>query len=133
MCMAPNCVGLLSSLQSCPTLLAAMSAHEKVRYLVLLAMTATFFAIVGISYVKFSERSIGETQSTKKAAEMHFPSLLLCPYFISNFSFPRTGTMNLTEYYLNRSPIKDHVLDIYQQYVTDDDGLVAFLAQHFTQ
>ena len=35
------------------TLLEVMSAHERGRYLVLLAMTATFLAIVGLSFVKY--------------------------------------------------------------------------------
>ena len=98
-----------------------MLAQEKGRYLVLLAMTITFMAIVGVSISKFENRSIGETQKTKKASEMHFPSLILCPHFINNYSTP--GTKNLTEYYLKMSSVKDHVLSIQQQYIKDD-GLV---------
>ena len=40
---------------------------------------------------------------------------------ISNYTYQ--GTMNLTEYYLKRNTINDHVLSIYQQYITED-GLV---------
>ena len=98
-----------------------MLAHERGRYLVLLAMWVTFVAIVGVSIGKYRQRSIGETQSTKKASEMYFPSLVLCPAF--NSSLTLVGTKNLTQYYLNRSPIEDHVLSVHQQYVTDD-GLV---------
>ena len=100
-----------------------MLAHERGRYLVLLAMWVTFVAIVGVSIGKYRQRSIGETQSTKKASEMYFPSLVLCPAFNSSSSLTLDGTKNLTEYYLNRSPIEDHVLSVHQQYVTDD-GLV---------
>ena len=98
-----------------------MLIQEQGRYLVLLAMTITFAVIVGVSIGKFRNRSIGETQKTKKAAEMYFPSLALCPIFISNYTLH--GTMNLTEYYLKRNTINDHVLSIYQQYITED-GLV---------
>ena len=98
-----------------------MLAQERGSYLVLLAMTITFVVIVGVSIGKFENRSIGETQKTKKASEMYFPSLTLCPHFISNSSTP--GTKNLTEYYLNMSSVKEHVLSVHQQYVTDD-GLV---------
>ena len=103
-----------------------MLAYERVRYLVLLAMTVTFLVIVGRSIIKFRKRSIGETQSTKKAAEMHFPSLVLCPSFMSNFS--QNGTKNLTEYYQNKSPITDHVLSIEQHYLTQN-GLVFLLLE----
>ena len=92
------------------------------RYLVLLAVTAIFLAIFGISIQKFRKRSIGETQSTKKASEMVFPSFVLCPFFNSNYSANET-TKNLTEYYFNRSSIKNSVVSIHQQYITED-GLV---------
>ena len=98
-----------------------MLEHVGFRYFVVLAMTLTFLFIVGKSIYKFREGSIGETHKTKKAAEMRFPSLTLCPHFISNFSTP--GTKNMTEYYLNMSSIKEHVLSIHQNYVTED-GLV---------
>ena len=39
-------------------------AQEKGRYLVLLAMTITFMAIVGVSISKFENRGVGETQKT---------------------------------------------------------------------
>ena len=103
-----------------------MLANEQGRYLVLLAMTATFLGIVGVSVVKYRESSIGETMSTKKAAKMHFPSLVLCPSFMSNFS--QNGTKNLTEYYENKSPITDHVLSIEQHYLTEN-GLVILLLE----
>ena len=110
-----------STLPCTQSVVVVMLAQERGRYLVLLAMTITFVAIVGVSISKFENRSIGETQKTKKASEMHFPSLILCPHFITNYSTP--GTKNLTEYYLNMSSVKDHVLSIHQQYITDD-GLV---------
>ena len=104
-----------------------MLAHERGRYLVLLAMTVTFLAIVGFSIIKYREKSIGETMSTKKAAKMHFPSLVLCPSFHTNFSGTNFfGTKNLTEYYQKKSPIGDHVLSIHQYYLTDN-GLVLLL------
>ena len=102
----------------------AMLAYERVRYLVLLFMTITFLAIVGVCINKFREKVIGEAHSTKKASEMHFPSLLLCPHRNSNLTL--SGTKNLTDYYLNRSPIQDHVISIYQKYI-NNDRLVSLL------
>ena len=95
-----------------------MLVHVGFRYFVLLAMTLTFLIIVGNSNFKFRERSIGETQQTKKASEMYFPSLALCPLFNPNYTVQ--GTKNLTEYYLKKNAIKDHVLSIYQSYITKD-------------
>ena len=95
-----------------------MLTQEQGRYLVLLAMTITFVAIVGVSISKFRNRSIGETQKTKKAAEMYFPSLALCPLFNPNYTVH--GNKNLTEYYLKKNAIKDHISSIHQHYITDD-------------
>ena len=108
------------------TLPRAMLTHDADRYLVLLAMTVTFIILVGLSVDKFKERSIGETQSIKKASEMYFPSLVLCPFLASshvNNSRLNDTTKNLTEYYLNRLFIRDSVVSIHQQYMTED-GLV---------
>ena len=95
-----------------------MLTQEKGRYLVLLAMTITFVVIVGVSIGKFRNRSIGETQKTKKAAEMYFPSLALCPLY--NFNYTNQGSKNLTEYYLKKNAIKDHISSIHQHYITED-------------
>ena len=106
-----------------------MLTHDPDRYLVLLAMTVTFIILVGLSVDKFKERSIGETQSIKKASDMYFPSLFLCPLLSSshvNNSRLNDTTKNLTEYYLNRLSIKDSVVSIHQQYMTED-GLVLLL------
>ena len=48
-------------------------------------MILVFLCIVAQSLVKYLEMTIGETQSTKKATEMYFPSIYLCPVFKTDF------------------------------------------------
>ena len=80
-------------------------------------MTAVFLYNVGKSAVKYTEGNIGETQSTKLAAEMFFPSVHICPFFDANYSVARmTGTRNITEHYETRPRIKDILLSFEQSY-----------------
>ena len=96
-----------------------MSALKQGRYLVVLVMVLWFLYNTGQSLVKYTEERIGETQGTKKAEEMFFPSLHVCPIFNETYSKERTsGTMNLTEYYENRPRIEDLVLGVEQAYET---------------
>ena len=89
--------------------------------MVLLAMTIWFMYSVGQSLDKFVAEQIGETQGTKRAAEMSFPSLAIVPVFDSSYSLPRVkGTKNLTEYYENRVPIADKILMLKQSYESEN-------------
>ena len=96
-----------------------MCVFVGLRYLVLLAMTLIFLYVVGMRVLRYRDGNIGETQKTMRASEMYFPSLLLCPSFDDNFSASRADdSKNLTAYYLKKSPIKEHVVSIQQQYMT---------------
>ena len=98
-----------------------MSALKKGRYFLVSTMAVGFLYIVGQSLVKYTDRSIGETQSTKRATEMVFPSLYTCPFFKGNFSRNKFSTSkNLTEYYESRPRITDFVLSISQSYEADN-------------
>ena len=95
------------------------------RYLVLLAMTLIFLYIVGKNVLRYRDGCIGETQKTMRAAEMYFPSLLLCPSFDANFSASRADdSKNLTAYFLKKTTIKEHVVSIKQQYVTEHGYII---------
>ena len=90
--------------------------------MVLLAMTIWFMYSVGQSLDKFVAEQIGETQGTKRAAEMFFPSLAIVPRYDVSYILSRVkGTMNLTEYYENSVPIADKIL-MMQQYFDSENG-----------
>ena len=90
--------------------------------MVLLAMTIAFMYSIGQSLDKFVAKQIGETQGTKRAAEMFFPSLAIVPMYDVNYTRPKLkGTMNLTEYYENSVPIADKIL-MMQQYFDSENG-----------
>ena len=98
-----------------------MSSLKHGRYFVVLIMTAVFLYNVGKSVLKYTDGNIGETQSTKLAAEMFFPSVHICPYFDANYSLARmTGTKNMTEYYESCPRIKDLLLSIEQSYEAEN-------------
>ena len=85
-------------------------------------MVLVFLYIVCQSLVKYLDRTIGETQSTKKAIEMYFPSIYLCPVFKTDYykSRRKTGySKNLTEYHANTPFVGDMVLSINQSYEAD--------------
>ena len=86
-------------------------------------MVLVFLYIVCQSLVKYLDRTIGETQSTKKATEMYFPSIYLCPVFKTDFYKSQNKTQyskNLTEYYENVPSVRDTVLSINQSYEADN-------------
>ena len=99
-----------------------MSFIESARYILVLTMTTGFLYIVHCGLVKYIERSIGETQSTKNAAEMFFPSVYICPVFkIDYYERHNSESKNLTEYYYESGPdIRDFVLSIAQSYETEN-------------
>ena len=94
-----------------------MSGLKLTRYILVLAMTTGFLYIVGHSLKKYMEGNIGETRSTKKAAEMFFPSIYICPilktkYYLSHNS----DSMNLTKHYESVPSVKDFILSIQQTF-----------------
>ena len=98
-----------------------MSFIESARYILVLTMTTLFLYNVGQSLVKYTERSIGETQSTKNAAEMFFPSVYICPVYKTNYyESHSTESKNVTEYYEGGPCIRDFVLSISQSYETEN-------------
>ena len=89
--------------------------------MVLFVITMAFMYSIGQSLDKYLAMQIGETQGTKRAAEMSFPSLAIVPVFDSSYSLPRVkGTKNLTEYYENRVPIADKILMLKQSYESEN-------------
>ena len=95
----------------------SMSGLKLTRYILVLAMTTGFLYIVGHSLKKYMEGNIGETRSTKKAAEMFFPSIYICPilktrYYLSHNS----DSMNLTKHYESVPSVKDFILSIQQTF-----------------
>ena len=89
------------------------------RYILVLAMTTGFLFIVAQSLSKFSEKTIGETLSAKKAAKMNFPSIYICPVFKQNYyKSHNSKSKNLTEYYESVPNIRDIILSIKQSYET---------------
>ena len=98
-----------------------MSALKQGRYVFLLAMIILFLYSVGNSLRKLSEKQIGESRGTKRAAEMFFPSLVLVPIYDINYALPKAkGTMNLEEYYENRETIADKILMMQQSYESEN-------------
>ena len=89
--------------------------------MVLLAMTIAFMYSIGQSLDKFFAKQIGETQGTKRAAEMFFPSLAIVPMYDVSYALPKLkGTMNLTEYYENRETIADKILMMQQSFESEN-------------
>ena len=98
-----------------------MSALKKGRYFFLLAMIIVFLYSVGNSLQKLTEKQIGETRGTKRAAEMFYPSLVIVPVYEKNYAFSKAkGTMNLEEYYENRETIADKILMMQQSYESEN-------------
>ena len=93
-----------------------MTIRKQGKNLVLLLMTAIFFCMLGISISKWKDEKVGETQATKSAHEMFYPSVTMTPLFELNFSESRLAHFktrkNLTEYYMNTSHITHGPLHI---------------------
>ena len=101
--------------------LGAMSALKKGRYLVMAAVTIMFLYSIGKSLDKFAAKQIGETQGTKRAAEMFFPSLAINPLYDLNYALSRVkGTKNLKEDYDDRQTIADKILMMQQSYESEN-------------
>ena len=84
-------------------------------------MTFGFLYSIGQSLHKFAQKQIGETQGTKRAADMFYPSLVLLPLYDVSYSLNRTtGTMNLKKYYEDREPIANKILMMQQSYESEN-------------
>ena len=88
--------------------------------MVLLLMAAIFLYMVGKSVYRWSEKKVGETQTTKSASQMVYPSITMVPFFDPSYSMMKLSsfntTKNLTEYNLNTSHIQSDVVSIEQSY-----------------
>ena len=97
-----------------------MTIRKQGKNLVLLLMTAIFFCMLGISISRWKDEKVGETQATKSAHEMFYPSVTMTPLFELHFSESRLAHFktrkNLTEYYMNTSHITSDILSIQQNY-----------------
>ena len=97
-----------------------MTVRKQGRILVLLLMAAIFLYMVGKSVYRWSEKKVGETQTTKSASQMVYPSITMVPFFDPSYSMMKLSffniTKNLTEYNLNTSHIQSDVVSIEQSY-----------------
>ena len=97
-----------------------MTIRKQGKNLVLLLMTAIFFCMLGISILKWKDEKVGETQATKSAHKMFYPSVTMTPFFQLSFSKSRLAHFktrkNLTEYYMNTSHITSDIISIQQNY-----------------
>ena len=101
-----------------------MSAREQGRYVVLFLMAAIFFIMLGICISKWNEKKVGETQSTKSASEMFYPSVTLIPWYGVNTSLAKwssyNNSKNLTEYHATTNRIQSDIISIEQSYETSN-------------
>ena len=97
-----------------------MTVRKQGRIVVLLLMAAIFLYMVGKSVYRWSEKKVGETQTTKSASQMVYPSITMVPFFDPSYSMMKLSsfniTKNLTEYNLNTSHIQSDVVSIEQSY-----------------
>ena len=71
-----------------------MSAREQGRYVLLFLMGVIFLVMVGICIAKWSEQKVGETQSTRSASKMVYPSITLIPWYENNASLVKMAAYN---------------------------------------
>ena len=97
-----------------------MTVRKQGRIVVLLLMAAIFLYMVGKSVYRWSEKKVGETQTTKSASQMVYPSITMVPFFDPSYSMLKLSSFNtaknLTEYNLNTSHIQSDVVSIEQSY-----------------
>ena len=79
-----------------------------------------FLCMLGNSIIEWSEKHVGETQRTKSASKIMYPSMTMIPLFDRNFSLAKLKSFNsrknLTEYNLKTSHIKTDIVSIEQNY-----------------
>ena len=87
-------------------------------------MAAIFLYALGNSITKWRAKKVGETQATKSADEMFYPSVTMTPFFEPGFSKSRLSSFktrkNLTEYNLNTSHITSDIISIQQNYEVEN-------------
>ena len=79
-------------------------------------MTAVLLYLLGKSISTWREKKVGETQNTKSASKIFYPSVTMIPFFEPQFSYTKLDSFktkkNLTEYNLKTSHIKDDIISI---------------------
>ena len=97
-----------------------MTLRKQGKMVVLLGMTIVYLYASGNSFCKWRTKNVGETQSTKSASRMSYPSVGLIPRYELGFSKSRLASSktnkNLTEYNLNTPPITTNIISINQSY-----------------
>ena len=83
-------------------------------------MTAVLLYLLGISISTWREKKVGETQNTKSASKIFYPSVTMIPVFERYFSLEKLISFktkkNLTEYNLKSPHIKEDIISIKQKY-----------------
>ena len=99
-----------------------MTVRKQGRILVLLLMVVIFLFMLGQSIVKWNEKKVGETQTTKSASKMVYPSITLLPWYDVNTSLAKMaayiGSKNLIDYHATTSRIQSDIISIEQSYET---------------
>ena len=76
--------------------------------------------MLGNSILQWREKKVGETQATKSAAKIFYPSVTMMPLLDHNYSKAKLDlyntTKNLTEYNLKSSHVYSNILSISQSY-----------------
>ena len=94
------------------------------RHVVNLALIVAFMSSVIANVYKYSLKNTVVAESTKRASEVIYPSITMCPEYKKEYALSKTsGTKNLTEYYeslLNMSHIKNDIKSISQPYTTNN-------------
>ena len=99
---------------------ATMTIRKQGKKLILLLMLTVFLCALGNSISKWSNKKVGETQSTKSARKMFYPSVSMTPIFELGFSKSKLSSFksrkNLTDYNLITSHITSDIISIEQTY-----------------
>ena len=76
--------------------------------------------MLGNSILRWREEKVGETQATKSASKIFYPSVTMMPLLDHNYSLAKLDLYNtkknLTEYNLKSSHIYSNILSIRQRY-----------------
>ena len=95
---------------------------EHTRCVVLFLLATVFMYMMAISICKWKQGRVGQTQATKSASEMFYPSVTMTPQFELNESLAKLSSFdkrkNLTEYYSKIPGIKGNIISISQNYET---------------
>ena len=79
-------------------------------------------SMLGNSILQWKAKKVGETQATKSASKIFYPSVTMMPLLEHNYSLAKldlyNSAKNLTEYNLKSSHIYSNILSIGQSYNT---------------